>query len=181
MPKISGKLELLFLNLSVTLLQLSWMMNLIYLKLLTGTVVGGREEKNVFQFLYEMFDFSLAVWGQMWGRACSSARTSLTCGWVAGAHSGVPNLGSLALELQCDCWGTHHGNKSGPSMPSTVPLGDKDNPSAWNNARLSWGRLHRKENLVNILYPLVSWGSEQGHFGQYLVIWEIELWSLCHR
>lgn len=35
------------------------MMNLIYLKLLTGTVAGGREEKNVFHFLYKMFDFNL--------------------------------------------------------------------------------------------------------------------------
>lgn len=180
MPKISGKLELLFLNFSVTLLQLSRMMNLIYLKLLTGTVVGGREKCFSVSLRNVWFQFSKC------GDKCEAELVAVPeqvspALWVAGAHSGVPNLGNLALELQCDCWGTHHGNKSGPSMPSTVPLRDKDNPSSWNNARLSWGRLHRKENLVNILYPLVSWGSEQGHFGQYLVIWEIELWSLCHR
>lgn len=82
------------------------MMNLIHLKLLTGTVAGGREEKNVFQFLYKMFDFSLANVGTNVRQSLVAVAEQVSPAlWVAGAHSGIPNLANLALELQCDCLG----------------------------------------------------------------------------
>lgn len=86
MPKISEKLKILFFSWYslVILLQLSWMMNLIYVKLLTGTVAGGREEKNVFQFLYKMFDFSLASGGNKCEAELVEVPEHLTCsvgGW----------------------------------------------------------------------------------------------------